>query len=112
VATADLTCGSPTTAIPQAHGRLTSSRANTNGLASTTTYSQYDFLGRISASQQVTNGSQPYLFTYGYDLADKMVQEAYPGGRVLTTVYDDVERPMSVTGVLNGTTTHYALGAS
>ena len=106
-------CAAPQTAIPQSHGRLTAEQATTpNGSGSVVTgavFSQYDTLGRVTASTQTTAGSA-FPFIYAYDLAGGLLQETYPSGRVVTTTYDDAERPTGVTGSLARRGSHIPRG--
>ena len=100
-----------TATIGLAHGHLTDVRSNLNPstpdqqVISTTTYNGFDELGRITSSQQVTNQSQPYTFTYCYDRADGLTQMKYPSGRWVATAYDYVERPISLTAYSGTPTT-------
>ncbi len=64
------------------YGRLTMVKSS----VSTTKYEGYDTLGRVTAHRQVTNG-QEYAFSYSYNLANGLVTETYPSGRVATTSY-------------------------
>jgi YD repeat-containing protein len=75
-------------------GRLSSVAAS--GI-STTNYSGYDGLGRITGSNQVTQG-QTYSFSYGYNLAGALTSETYPSGRILATCYEGANRPASIAG--------------
>src|SRR6185503_17633825 len=75
-------------AVSNSTGRLT----RINSLVSTTLYTQYDSLGRITQSRQTTDG-QAYSMAYSYNLADLLVSETYPSGRVVGTVYDGAGRP-------------------
>ncbi len=77
-----------------------------NGSA-TTTFSAYDALGRVKVSSQSTSGGAAFGFSYTYDLAGDLLTESYPDGRVLTTTYDNVQRPITLSGVLSGGTTNY-----
>jgi RHS repeat-associated protein len=69
---------------------------------SLTQYSQFDALGRVLASQQTTDGSQPYVFHYVYDLAGQPTVVTYPSGRTLTTAWNYLEQPVGVTGAIAG----------
>ena len=90
---------------------------NTNGVGrlasvsngnSTTSYPEYDALGRIVQSVQTT-GSGTYPFTYRYNLAGSLISETYPSGRVITTAYDGAGRASGVSGSLGGTAASYAV---
>ena len=69
--------------------------------SSTTNYLAYDARGNVATSNQQTQG-QVYSFAYGYNLADQIVSETYPSGRVATTSYDAAGRPLSLGGTLAG----------
>ena len=53
-----------------------------------------------------------YGMTYSYDLADSLISEAYPSGRVVNTTYDGAERPSTVSGTLAGTAKGYITSSS
>ncbi len=75
-------------------GRL-SSVANA---ASTTSYTAYDAVGRVTASSQSTN-QHPYSSTqYSYNLAGGLTSLTYPSGRLVNTSYDGAGRVSGVTG--------------
>lgn len=93
-------------AIPHGKGRLAS--VTTAGV-STTNYSAYDALGRVTAHNQNTNG-QSYATGYAYTLAGALKSQTYPSGRVVTTAYDDSGRMSGVSGQLSGTQKTYATG--
>jgi uncharacterized protein RhaS with RHS repeats len=63
---------------------------------SSTRYSNYDALGRVTSSTQSTFTN--YNFTYAYNLAGSLTSETYPSGRVITTKYDGANRPFQVLG--------------
>ena len=83
-------------------GRLVSvgSSATTNSVTA------YDALGRVTGSNQTTNGNS-YSFGYTYNLADALTTETYPSQRVVTTGYDIANRPSYLTGSLSGPPTPY-----
>lgn len=80
-------------------GRLTSVVSS----VSTTSYGEYDALGRIKQSSQTTNG-QTYSMSYGYNLAGAMTSQTYPSGRVVTTSYDNAGRLSQLSGQKAGET--------
>ncbi|HKC66041.1 MAG TPA: RHS repeat-associated core domain-containing protein, partial [Pyrinomonadaceae bacterium] len=82
-----------TAGISNSKGRLTSVISS----VSTTSYGQYDALGRVRQSSQTTGG-QTYTLSYGYNLAGAMISETYPSGRVVTTGYDNAGRINSISG--------------
>ena len=45
----------------------------------TTSYLNYDALGRVKQSSQATAG-KAYSFSYGYDLMGSLTSETYPSG--------------------------------
>ena len=67
----------------------------------------YDVFGRITSSRQSTGG-QTYSLGYVYNLADLLIQQAYPSGRVVSNAYDSAGRVMGVSGSLSGVVTKYA----
>jgi RHS repeat-associated protein len=69
--------------LPNAKGRLT----QVSSTISTTNYTNFDNLGRVLASQQITDG-QTYNFGYGYNLSGMLVSETYPSGRVVTNQFE------------------------
>jgi RHS repeat-associated protein len=62
--------------VPQGKGKL----ASVSSTVSTTAYTSYDVSGRLTGSQQTTDG-QTYAMSYGYNLAGALVKETYPSGR-------------------------------
>jgi RHS repeat-associated protein len=78
--------------VPGAKGSL--AQVVTQGV-STTTYSAYDALGRVTANTQTTAG-QSYPFSYSYNLAGAMTMEVYPSGRVVRNSYDGMNRTVGV----------------
>jgi len=91
------------TGVVKGIGRLTQV-ANAN---SVTNYSAYDELGRVTQSNQQTTG-QTYGFAYTYNRGGALTSETYPSGRTVTTSYDRVNRPIGMSGVLNGQSKAYA----
>ena len=70
----DGVCVAASPAIPNSRGRLTQMRSS----ASTTTYSSYDGLGRVTQSSQIT-GTTTYPFSYAYNAAG-LLTRIFPGG--------------------------------
>jgi hypothetical protein len=73
-------------------------------------YSQflnYDAMGRIVASAQVTGGISPFVFSYSYDLSGALSSVTYPSGRVVAEGHDAVGRISQVSGSLGGPQTSY-----
>jgi RHS repeat-associated protein len=69
---------------------------------STETIDNYDSLGRVLQSTQITGG-QSYGMIYTYNLAGDILTEQYPSGRVVTSAYDGAGRLNSLTGALSST---------
>ncbi len=69
----------------------------------------YDALGRAVDHVQALGADQQYdyQFTYTYNLADALTSTTYPSGRVVTTGYDQANRPSGLSGTLNSTSTQY-----
>jgi RHS repeat-associated protein len=61
---------------------------------STTEYTGFDILGRVTASKQTTdgvtygNGSTDSAMTYTYNLGGAMIEQQYPSGRVVKNTVD------------------------
>ena len=88
--------------LPNGIGKL-GSVANAN---STTTFTSFDPMGRVTASMQAT-GNRSYGFAYQYNLAGSLTSETYPSGRVLATAYDAANRPTSLQGNFANAVTSY-----
>ena len=54
---------------------------------STTEYTSFDILGRVTGHKQTTDGTD-YTTGYTYNLAGGLVEETYPSGRVVRNVLD------------------------
>ena len=74
--------------IPYSKGKLTkvSSSSTSTGLMETN-YTQFNQLGELLASQQITNG-QTYYFAYQYNLSGMLIEETYPSGRKVKNTFD------------------------
>jgi RHS repeat-associated protein len=85
--------------VPFSRGQLT----KISSAVSETRYTQFDALGRIKASAQLTtpeqrNGTQaPYSMSYAYNLSGALVEEIYPSNRVVKNDYDNDGRLSYVT---------------
>jgi RHS repeat-associated protein len=91
-------------------GRLTSvvSTNSSNQTVSANNITSYDLLGRVTASNQVTDG-QTYMMSYGYDLSGNLLSQTYPSGRVVTNSFDVDGKLASVASQLpNQTSRTYA----
>jgi RHS repeat-associated protein len=89
--------------LPNAKGRLT----QVSSSISTTNYNQFDNLGRVLASQQITDG-QTYNFGYSYNLAGMLVNQTYPSGRVVTNQFETDGDLAQVVGAFNNQNKTYA----
>ena len=101
--TGDGVCKSPGSAIAYGWNRVTEVRTAT----STTTYSNYDALGRVVASTQTTGGT-PYPFSYGYNLAGGLTSVQYPSTRNLSYTYTGAGRIDAMWKSGNGSGANYA----
>ena len=79
---------------------------------SLTSYTSYDPLGRVLASQQVTSTFPLRGFSYTYNLAGALTSETLPSGRTITTNYDAANRPSTLAGTLNSVPTNYVTSSS
>jgi YD repeat-containing protein len=93
------------TSVTNSKGRLTSVSSS----ISTTNYSAYDALGRITSANQVTD-SQTYSISYGYNVAGSRTSMTHPSGRVITSEYDGAGRLAGVRDQASGV--YYAGAAS
>jgi RHS repeat-associated protein len=80
-------------AVAKSVGRLT----KVSSPVSETAYAEYDALGRIRQSRQVTDG-QTYQTAYDYYFSGALKSETYPSGRLVSYGYDGVGRLAGVTG--------------
>ncbi|MCV4678169.1 hypothetical protein OFC08_35410, partial [Escherichia coli] len=69
--------------IPNSKGKLT----KVSSTVSTTEYTAFDILGRVTAHKQTTDGTA-YTTGYVYNLSGGLVEETYPSGRVVKNVLD------------------------
>ncbi len=74
--------------------------------ASSTKFTNYDLLGRVTASSQTTGGT-PYTFAYTYK-PNGLWQITYPSQRVVTYTYTGAGRVATVSGQMTGNNTTYA----
>ena len=79
--------------------------------ASSTRYTNYDSLGRITGSRQTTSGVE-YNFSYLYNLAGGMTRNTYPSGRQVDYGFSNAGRVSTVTGLKSGVTTNYTKAAT
>ena len=55
---------------------------------SKTEYQSFDILGRVTQSQQTTDGNVYNPMTYTYNLSGALIEETYPSGRVVKNTLD------------------------
>ena len=66
--------------------------------ASTTNFTGFDELGRVTASSQTMAGvSTPYAMSYTYGRSGALLTETYPSGRVVANTVDDAGQLSKVT---------------
>ncbi len=70
--------------LANAKGRL----IKVSSSVSTTEYTSFDILGRVTSHKQTTDG-QGYSTAYVYDLSGALVEQTYPSGRVVKNVIDN-----------------------
>ncbi len=64
-------------------------------------YDEYDALGRVKKSRQVTDGLS-YSLSYEYNRAGSMTKQVYPSGRTISTAVDAAGRVNEVAGQKTG----------
>jgi len=69
--------------LTNAKGKLT----KVSSTVSTTEYTAFDILGRVTAHKQTTDGTA-YTTGYKYNLSGVLIEETYPSGRVIKNVLD------------------------
>ncbi len=70
--------------IPYSKGRLTKVTSS----VSTTEYTEYDIMGRLTKHKQSTDG-ETYDTEYKYNLSGGMIEQTYPSGRVVKNVINN-----------------------
>jgi RHS repeat-associated protein len=95
--------------LPYSKGRETQITAQSSISSSTNNITEYDALGRVLGSNQITSG-YTYGFRYEYNLADLMTSEQYPSGRKVVFQPDGMNRVNSVRQEMNGQGGYYASG--
>jgi RHS repeat-associated protein len=83
-------------------GKMTSVSSS----VSTTFYDSFDEVGNIRSSRQVTDGVT-YPMAYNYDLANNLVSQMYPSGRIVSTYLDAAGRVSTVYGNLHTSSKFY-----
>ncbi len=106
VLTATYSDGTPTVsyeyenaAIANSKGKLT----KVNSTFSTTEYTSFDILGKVTGHRQTTDG-QVYATGYAYNLSGGLVEETYPSGRVVKNTLDNDGKLVDVSGKAGGQT--------
>lgn len=69
--------------VTNAKGKLT----KVSSSVSTTEYTGFDILGRVTASKQTTDGTD-YNSGYTFNLGGALIEQTYPSGRVVKNVID------------------------
>jgi RHS repeat-associated protein len=85
--------------VENSKGKLVSASSS----VSSTHYDEFDSLGRVKRTRQVTDG-YTHTMSYEYDLAGNMISQTYPSGRIITTHLDAAGRINSITGQKTGET--------
>jgi len=71
--------------VTNAKGKLTKVD---NGF-SKTEYSEFDILGRVTKSQQTTDGTAYPEMEYTYNLSGALIEQKYPSGRIVKNILDN-----------------------
>lgn len=71
-------------AVTNAKGKLTKVTSS----VSTTEYTSFDILGRVTGHKQTTDGND-YNTAYAYNLSGALIEETYPSGRKVQNVLDN-----------------------
>ncbi len=91
--------------VPNSKGKLT----KVADAFSTTEYTEFDILGRIKKSRQMTdgvtygNGTTDSPMTYTYNLSGALIEQQYPSGRVVNNTLDSVGNLAQVQSKKNAT---------
>ena len=79
--------------IPFSKGKLTKVTNGTGTDRSTTEYTGFDILGRVTRSKQTTDGvvygTDANPMSYTYNLSGALIDQTYPSGRVVKNVLDN-----------------------
>ncbi|MFN0278432.1 MAG: hypothetical protein ACKVRN_07500 [Pyrinomonadaceae bacterium] len=73
--------------ITNGKGKLTKVTNGTGVDHSTTEYTSFDIMGRVTGHKQTTDGNQ-YSTSYAYNLAGALIEETYPSGRKVKNFLD------------------------
>lgn len=76
--------------VTNAKGKLT----KVSSSVSTTEYTAFDILGRVTAHKQTTD-SVDYTTGYSYNLSGALIEETYPSGRVVKNTLDAADGTLS-----------------
>jgi uncharacterized protein RhaS with RHS repeats len=79
---------------------------------SSTSFTAYDVLGRVTGSTQTTSGTAYPSFSYTYNPPGSLATETYPSGRKITFTPDGAGRVSAVCGLLGTATTNYTSAAT
>ena len=78
--------------VTNAKGKLTKVTNGTGTDRSTTEYTSFDILGRVTRSKQTTDGvvygTDAAPMTYTYNLSGALIEQQYPSGRVVKNTLD------------------------
>jgi len=72
---------------PQSPNRAKGKLTRVTNSISETRYTQFDNLGKLTQSEQITDG-QTYTSNYEYNFAGALVKEKYPSGRVVQNEFE------------------------
>jgi RHS repeat-associated protein len=76
--------------LPNAKGKLTKVvTGDVNAPLAETRYTAFDNLGRVTGSQQITEGTAYNPQSYVYNLSGALIEETYPSGRVVKNTLDN-----------------------
>lgn len=76
--------------VTNAKGKLTKVTSS----VSTTEYTTFDILGRVTSHKQTTDGND-YTTGYTYNLSGALIEQTYPSGRVVKNTYDAADGSLS-----------------
>lgn len=82
--------GYSTPAVSYFYDNLTNAKGKLIKVASsvsTTEYTGFDILGRVTAHKQTTDGNE-YTTAYTYSLSGQLLEQTYPSGRVVKNTFD------------------------
>ena len=103
--------------VTYTYDNLTNSKGKVTKIdssVSTTDFTEFDILGRVTKSKQTTdgvtygNGSTDSYMTYGYNLSGALVEQQYPSGRKVKNVLDNDGYLETVNSRKNATSGYWA----